>query len=222
MSELTITVRGEHEVRIAPEQATVHLSVTIEGPHREDVVERALALAATVRDGIAAREESGAIAEWSSTRMGVRAERPWNSEGKRLAPVYHATVEFTATFSDLSEMSVWVTEVSVGEGVTIGATVWKLTPETRRRVEQEVAAEAVGVAVSRATAYATALGYERVEPIEVADTGMISSRPTPVVQERGALRAAAAFAAPAGDAGMQFQAEDIVVAATVEARFLAR
>ena len=43
MSEVIITVRGEHELRVAPERATIHLSVSFEGPGRTDVVERTLA-----------------------------------------------------------------------------------------------------------------------------------------------------------------------------------
>ncbi|MDR6865848.1 uncharacterized protein YggE [Microbacterium resistens] len=221
MSDVTITVRGEHEVRIAPERAIIQLSVGQEGADREAVVARALALAAPVREGLVAREAAQSIAEWSSTRLSVRAERPWNSEGKRLAVVYTATVSFTATFSDLSELSVWATEVAVWDGVTIGGTHWQLTPETRARVEREVAASAVGVAVARATAYAEALGRQTVEPVEIADVGLISSPGASSGSPMPAMRAAA-FSLTAVDApAMEFQPDDIVVAATVEGRFLA-
>ncbi len=45
MSEVVITVRGEHETRLAPEEAVVHLSVRTEGPERGEVVERMSRLA---------------------------------------------------------------------------------------------------------------------------------------------------------------------------------
>ncbi|WP_193598683.1 SIMPL domain-containing protein [Microbacterium sp. YJN-G] len=217
MSEVIITVRGEHELRIAPERATVHLSVGVDGPHREDVVQRALSLAEPVRDGIKAREQAGSVTAWTSQRLSVYAERPWNTEGRRLAPVYRASVEFTATFSDISDLSVWITELSAEDGVSVGHMDWHLTPETEREAEREVATRAVGVAVSRAQAYAQALGLQDVTPLEIADRGLISSEVPSVV----AMRAGAGFAMDAS-AAMEFQGEEITVSATVEGRFSAR
>ncbi|MFC9983579.1 SIMPL domain-containing protein, partial [Microbacterium keratanolyticum] len=142
MSDVTITVRGENEVRVAPERATIQAVVRAEGPDRAAVVETALRLAEPLRASITERVEAETIAEWSSKRLSVRAERPWNNEGKRLAPVYYASVDFTATFVDASELSVWVSDVSPWEGIEIGWVNWHLTPETRARVEREVAASA--------------------------------------------------------------------------------
>ena len=216
MSEVIITVRGEHELRIAPERATLHLSVALDGPVRAEVVERTLALAAPVRDEITSRERSGSITEWTSQRLSVYADRPWNSEGKRLAPVYRANIDFTATFSDISEMSVWVTDLSVAEGVGIDHVDWHLTPETEREVEREVATQAVGVAVSRARAYAEALGLHNVTPLEIADRGLISAGGAPMPKV-AAMRGMALDAAPS----MEFRGEEITVSATVEGRFSA-
>ncbi len=218
MSEVIITVRGEHELRVAPERATLHLSVALDGPDRADVVERTLAASAPVRDGIASREESGSVTEWTSQRMSVYADRPWNTEGKRLAPVYRASIDFTATFADFSEMSVWVTDLSVAEGITIGYIDWHLTADTEREVEREVAAQAVGVAVSRARAYAEALGLQNVTPLEIADRGLISAgsgpMPKAVMMRDMAIEATGAPA-------LEFQGEEITVSATVEGRFSA-
>ncbi|WP_309129329.1 SIMPL domain-containing protein [Microbacterium sp.] len=218
MSDVIITVRGEHELRVAPERATISLSVETDGPDRDSVVSGALSLAAPVRESIVQRHDSGTVAEWSSRSIDVRADRPWNSEGKQLDPVYRAAVRFTATFSDVSDMSLWVTEISAWEGVQIGGVDWHLTPQTERAVEREVATQAVGVAVTRAGAYAEALGLHEVTPLEIADRGLISATASPV-QEK-ALRTAAFDMA--GSAPMEFEGEDIVVSATVEARFSAR
>lgn len=219
MSDVIITVRGEHELRVAPERATVHLSVALDGPDRQIVVDRTLSLAAPVRESILAREESGAVTAWTSQRLSIQADRPWNNEGKRLAPVYRAAVDFTATFSDLSEMSVWSTEVSGWDGVTIGYVDWHLTRETEAEVEREVATQAVGVAVSRARAYAQALGLENVTALEIADRGLISESAAPAQMHAKALRGAALDMASAPP--MEFQGEEIAVSATVEARFAA-
>lgn len=221
MSEVTITVRGEHEVRVAPERATVRLSIGQEGPDRGPVVERTLALAAPLREGIEARAASGAVEEWTSRRLTVRSERPWNNEGRRLDPVFHADVEFTATFSDLSDLSLWITEISAAEGVTVLDTTWSLTSATRAAVEREVASEAVAVAVVRANAYAAALGLARVEPVEIADTGLISAGPAPAPAPYAKAMRAEAYAAADAGSGVELQGEDIAVSATVEARFRA-
>jgi len=221
MSEVTVTVRGEHERRVAPERATIRVSVRSEGPERTVVVEHVMRLADPVRRSITERADTGSIVDWTSTRLSVRAERPWSNDGKRLAPVFYASVDFTATFAEASELSIWASDISPWDGVEVGGVEWHLTPETRTQVEQEVAAEAVGVAVTRAEAYAGALGLEQVTPLEIADAGLISkgqgSAEAPLMKARGGI----AFAADAGPA-MEYEPDEIVISATVEARFLAR
>lgn len=219
MSDVTITVRGENERRIRPERATTHVTVRAEGPERTGVVETAMRLAEPVRASIADRQGSGSVTEWTSKRLAVRAERPWNSEGKQLALVYHAAIDFTATFAEASDLSVWVSEISVWDGVDIGGVHWHLTPQTRAETEREVASSAVGVAVQRAEAYATALGLQKVTPVEIADAGLISREQAPAPQMM--MARGAAFAAESAPA-MQYEPEDIVISAAVEARFTAR
>lgn len=220
MSEVTVTVRGEHEARVAPERATIRVSVRTEGPERTAVVDAVMRLAEPVRTSITRRADAGTIVDWSSTRLSVRAERPWNTEGKRLAPVYYASVDLTATFTEASELSMWVSDVSAWDGVEMGWVDWHLTPETRSRVEREVAAAAVGVAVTRATAYASALGLANVTPREIADVGLISSgQPNPAAPMMMKARGGA-FAADSAPA-MEYEPDEIVVTATVEARFSA-
>lgn len=220
MSDVTITVRGQSEERITPERATIRVSVRADGPDRAAVVEHTLRLAEPLRAGLVERSDAGTIADWTSQRLSIRAERPWSSDGKRLAPVYYATVDFTATFTEASELSVWVSDASAWEGVEIGWVDWHLTPETRDRVEREVAASAVGVAVTRAEAYAGALGRSAVVPLEIADVGLISSgQQAPQVtafKARGA-----SFAAADSSPSMEYEPDEIVVSATVEARFTA-
>lgn len=219
MSEVIITVRGEHERRVAPEHAVVTLSVTAEGPDRAEVVARVTARAEPLITDLAARKDAGSVVEWSSKRMSVWSERPW-TDGRRLAPVHHATVDMSATFDDTAVLSGWVSEVAERDGVQISNVDWRLTPLTRASIEREVAAEAVGVAVDRASAYAAALGRDAVTPLEVADVGLLVSHSEPAGAP-GMMRAA--FMSDAGGApGLQFQPDDIVVSAAVEARFTAR
>ncbi|WP_426320086.1 SIMPL domain-containing protein [Microbacterium sp. E-13] len=224
MSDVVITVRGEHETRIAPERAIAHLTIRTEGHERGTVVERMAALSEPVRDELAARKSDGSVAEWTSQRVAVWSERPWNNEGKRLAPVHYASVDFAATFTDFTVLSWWAGEVAEREGVQLGWIEWKLTPGTRAETERAVATAAVGVAVERATSYAAALGLANVSALEIADVGLLSRQdrreaaPAPVM-----LMAKSSFAADSGGApAVQLQPEDIVISAAVEARFAAR
>ncbi|KAA9110391.1 SIMPL domain-containing protein [Microbacterium rhizomatis] len=223
MSEVIITVRGEHETRIAPEEGVARITVKAEGPERGKVVERIAALAFPLRDDLSAREEQGSIVEWSSQRTTVWANRPWNNDGKQLALVHYASVEITATFSDFAALSWWVSDVAEREGVQVDGVTWRLTPETAKKTEADVATEAVRVAVDRATAYAGAIGLSAITPLEIADLGLLThaapdsgGAPAPKM-----MRAMAMGAMDSGPA-VQFQPEDIVVTGAVEARFMAR
>lgn len=226
MNDVVITVRGEHETRLAPERAIAHLTIRAEGPERGAVVERMAAFSEPVRDDLASRKSAGTVAEWSSQRVSVWSERPWSPDGKRLAPVHYATVDFSATFTDFAVLSWWAGEVVEREGVQLGWIDWQLTPETRTATERDAAAGAVAVAVARATAYAGAIGLSTVIPLEIADLGLLSRGDSPAQESQAPrmLMAKASFAADSGGAGpsVQLQPEDIVITAAVEARFSAR
>lgn len=223
MSEVIISVRGENERRIEPERGTVRLSVRADGPERGPVVERIAALAVPVREQLEERKASGAVTEWSSERVSVWSDRPWNQDGTQLPLVHHASVDISATFGDFAALSWWVGEVSEADGVHVGGIEWTLTPETSRLTESDVAAQAVQTAVARATAYARALGLATVTPVEVADLGLLARGQS---ESGGAqpkmMRAMAMDAGVGGAPSFDFQPADIVVSAAVEARFSAR
>jgi uncharacterized protein YggE len=228
MSEVVITVRGQHETRIQPEEAVAHLSVRAEGRERGEVVERMASLAAPLRDDLETRKDAGGVAEWTSQRVAVWANRPWNSEGKQLALVHYASVDFSVTFTDFASLSWWVTEVSERDGVQVDGVTWRLTPATAKATEADVAAQAVKVAVERATAYAGAIGLTTVVPVEIADLGLLtrgeSSSPSPEAAPMMLRASKASFAmdASGGAPAVELQPEEIVVSAAVEARFSAR
>ncbi|MFH8250305.1 SIMPL domain-containing protein [Microbacterium sp. B2969] len=221
MSDVVITVRGEHEARVAPEEGVVRLSVRAEGPERGGVVERISALAEPLRTDLGTRKQQGGVREWSSQRVAVWANRPWSSDGKQLALVHYASVEFSAVFTDFAGLSWWITEVAERDGVQVDGIDWQLTRATAKQAEADVAAEAVRVAVDRATAYARAIGLGAVSPLEIADVGLLSrDEPMPAPMPR---MMKASFAADAGGGpGVELQPEDIIVSAAVEARFSAR
>lgn len=222
MSDVVITVRGEHEVRVAPEEGVVRLSVRAEGHERGSVVERMAATAEPLRADLEARKEQGTVRDWSSQRVSVWANRPWNSEGKQLALVHYASVEFTAVFSDFATLSWWVTDVAERDGVQVDGVDWRLTRTTAKQIEAEVAAEAVRVAVERASAYAQAVGLASVSPVEIADVGLLGRGGSDPVQPVARMMKASFAADAGGGPTVELQPDEIVVSAAVEGRFAAR
>ncbi|PZU49580.1 MAG: SIMPL domain-containing protein [Microbacterium sp.] len=221
MTEVIITVRGESEAHVAPERAVAHITATADGPERGTVVERIAAIAEPVRADLGRRKDAGGVADWASKRVSVWADRPWNTEGKQLDLVHHACVELTATFTDVIALSDWLNGIAATDGLQVGSVDWQLTPETRARVEREVATDAVGVAVERATAYAQAIGRGTVTPVQIADLGLLGdaapTAPSPRMFARASAMSMDAGAAPA----VEFRPDDIIVTAAVEARFTA-
>lgn len=218
MSEVIITVRGESRSDVPPERAVAHVRASVDGPQRGAVVEQIAALAQPVRTELANRKAAGSIEDWSSGRVSVFADRPWNNEGRQLDLVHHASVELTATFADVLALSDWLNAIAATEGLQVGAVDWQLRPETRARIEREVATDAVAVAVERATAYAAAIGLTTVTPLQIADLGLLDGRTSEPAEPRMFARAAMQMdAAPV----VEFQPDDIVITAAVEARFSA-
>lgn len=221
MNEVVVTVRGQSETRVLPERGTARVTVSVDGPDRADVVARVAELASPLRDDLAARQAAGTIESWSSQRTSIWAERPWNAEGKVLDLVHHGSVELAATFTDFTALSDWLNDLAGRDGLHVGSVSWELSPETRARVEREVAVNAVTVAVERATAYASAIGRSTVTPLEIADLGLLTPGRQDVAPRMYAKAAAELMdaAGPAGAVG--FQPDEIVVSAAVEARFRA-
>lgn len=222
MSEVIITVRGEHEDRIPAELGVARVSVRLDGPKREAVVADASALSQQVRDELQSLQSTGAVTQWSSDRVSVWSDRPWSQDGKRLALVHHASVGARAEFSDFAALSDWVTKVSEREGLTVESVTWELTPETAKATEREVAGGAVQVAVDRATAYASAIGLASVAPLEIADVGLLSKGAEESGQGSPKMMRALMAADMGGGPSLEFEPQPIVVRAAVEARFAAR
>ena len=221
MSEVIITVRGEHEQRVAPELAVTRVSVRLDGPERVDVLASATPLVATLREELQKLQDTGAVARWSSERVSVWSDRPWSQDGVQLPLVHHASIGARAEFFDFAALSEWITRIADREGVTVEGIEWTLSPETALSTEREVARGAVQVAVDRAAAYASAIGRASVEALEIADVGLLA-RPGNESAPQARMFAMAADRVGGGSPGLQFEPQPITVAAAVEARFVAR
>jgi uncharacterized protein YggE len=168
--------------------------------------------------------DRGPVTWWSSDRVGVWSERPWNSDGKRLPLVYHAAIGLRAKFSDFEALGRLIEQLAVMDGVAVGGIDWDLTDERRRQVVDEVRRAAVEDAVQKAATYAAASGLGTPAVVAVADPGMLGNggswgEGAPAPFERMAFRSQAM---DAGGAPLSLSPEQIQVSASVDVRFSAK
>ncbi len=224
MTETILTVRGSHSARYPAERATLRVSVNRDGSKREPVFASATVVAEQVRSELSALHDTdaGPVVSWSSGSVRVWGDRPWNSDGKQLAMVYHAVINFTAEFSDFDALSRFVETAATTDGVTVGALEWALTKERQLAADAEMRSRAVADAVAKATAYAHAVGLSGVTAIAIADPGMLGDQASTAGGGYELASARGFMKMDAGTAELSLSPEDIEVSAAVDARFVAR
>jgi uncharacterized protein len=225
MTDTIITVQGEHSAWYPAERAVVRAGVHAWGAKRDAVFDRAKRAADTVRSSIEQHydRDAGPITWWSSDSVRVWAERPWSNDGKQLPPVFHAAQDFTAKFRDFDTLARWVETTAEIPDAVVASITWDLTEATRTSATAEVRSRAVKDAVAKATVFAQSIGLRTVKAIALADPGMLG-------EQGAASGAGGAMASPmlarsfkSADAApeLALKAEEIAVAATVDARFVA-
>ena len=213
-----ITVRGSFSAFERPERGTVHATIAYEGPVMEPVYGRVARDLDAVKASIAPMDDkdNGAVTWWSADQLRTWSNRPWNKDGKQLPLVHHASVGLEVKFRDFSALSRWVGEhVANTEGFRVAHVEWALTAKRREALEKEVRTRAVRDAVTRAQAYADALGLGQVRPVAIADAGMLGKR-TESGPSTAYMRAGAVGGAP----DVELVPEQIEVSAEVDARFV--
>jgi uncharacterized protein YggE len=223
-AETIITVQGTASEWFDAERATVQVTVQHDGPKREPVFEATTSVGAQVTAALAELDGS-AVTRWSSDRVSVWSNRPWNNEGKQLAPVYYAALSASARFQDFDALSAFVERFATVTGVTIASITWDLTEERRLAVTSDIQTKAVQDATVKATTYARAAGLSTVTTLALADPGMLddgSSGGGPQPMPRGAGKMMMAMDAQGGGTPLTFTPDRIEVSASVDARFLAR
>ena len=218
MSDILIKVRGSHSVEVAPERGVVSAEIRFEGASPEPVMERLQRGLHGVRTELEGLEQDGAIERFLVQRVRTSAERPWNQDGKRLPLVHHASVGLAVEFIDFEALATWVGRTAGDEGLRVHHVEWRLTKDSRLKVEREVRQEAVRQAKIRAQDYADALDLGPVAVRSINDVGV--SREVAYESAAMAVPAAAKFA-DAGSAApdLAFDPDDITVYAEVEAAF---
>ena len=223
MTETTISVQGQHVAWYTAERATVVVSISFDGPHRNPVFSAATAALDAVRETVTGRHdaEKGPITWWSADTVRVWSERPWNNEGKQLDPVHHAALDLTAKFNDFTELATWIELVVAIPGANVSGIDWSLTEATQTSATTEVRSRAVKDAVAKATVYAQSIGLGSVTATAIADPGMLGDggSPSPVAMDRMMMKSSFA---PGGGETLELKPEQIEVSAAVDARFVAR
>ncbi|SIN71060.1 SIMPL domain-containing protein [Agromyces cerinus] len=217
-----IAVRGTAEERIAPELGAVSLSVSVSGAERDATLERTSTAHQQLVAEVRALEASGALDTWSAGQLRVSSHRPWNNEGKQLPVVHQASADVEVVFTDLERLGDWVSTISLGDSIGIGGINWRLTDATRKRTQEAAQRAAVADAVAKAAVYAAALGLGTPAPAELADTGLLTAQPVPQ-GGRGERMYAMSLSADMGAGGgpAEFTPAQLVIEASVEARFTA-
>lgn len=225
MAETIITVQGEYSKWYPAERATVVASVHAFGAKRDAVFGRAVAASDAIRALIESDfdKDAGPITWWSSDSVRVWSERPWNNEGKQLAPVYHAAIDFSVKFKDFEVLARWVEAVATIADASVGSISWDLTDATKTSATTEVRSRAVKDAIAKATVFAQSIGLGTVTATALSDPGMLGDpgaapSPAPMFAARGMMKASYdAQGAPQ----LALKPEEIAVSSVVDARFVA-
>lgn len=202
MTRLEIDVAGNAQRQVSPEVATVDFAAVVRGQVRERVHAEAVTLCGTMTEHLGELSAAGTVGEWSNSTIAVHREDHRDSDHR-----YVTRIRLSATFVDVDALAGFLDRWAIVDGVEIGGVHWGLRDATRRRVEDELRAEALADARVKASAYAAALGVESIVPVRIAEPGTGGGAPM-------MMRAAAA-------PGLDLHPEDIAVGVTVEARFVA-
>lgn len=218
MTSLEIVVRGSARRKYPPELADVNVVVHVEGPSREDVYADAARAHNLLVSDMTVLKGSGEIDDWSSESVRVYTYRPYDQKGRLRDPVYSTRIRADARFVDFEALSEFIGRWAATDGVDVGGVRWNVTDENRLAYQRELRKAAVDDAVAKAQAYADAVGRGQVVATQLADPDMLGEGgPSP------RMMLAVADGAPSGGAqpALELRSEDIELAVSVDARFVA-
>jgi len=157
----TITVAGEASLEHAAETGTVRLRVSLEGPDREDILQKSVVLHGSVRDGIAGHHADGNVTVWTADQVRVSSYKVKpNDDGEEAWIRHRADASLTACFTDFPAMEAWLTRIAGRPGLSVDGITWELTETTRGLLDRQVRKAAVMDAVRRADDYTAHLAAD--------------------------------------------------------------
>ncbi|MBW3085605.1 hypothetical protein KEM60_01807 [Austwickia sp. TVS 96-490-7B] len=221
---MEITVVGYKRASVPAERATVHLMAGFESGDKSEAMTRATSLVGKLTAHIQVLEGAGSspITWYAVLPMETRSWRPHSDSGAILPLRHQVSAEVKVKFRDFAALAHFVQQVGGTAGVTLHHVEWTLTEVTQERLRQQLLAQAVAEATSRAVTLATAAGAAEVVPLEIADPGLLSgvggAMTTLSVGGTSWRGAHLSDSSPSGE-GVRVLPEDIVLEAEVHARF---
>lgn len=220
MRGMEITVRSEATGRRQPELSTLWATASAEGTDRAAARQQVTAVMQELVDSL---DELGAsrpdaVRSRVVAPLATRTWQPWGDDGKRLDPRHEVTGRVRVQLADLEALADLTTAWSARDEVALQSPTWSLTDDSQRALHAEVTRDAVRQARERAEVMAEASGFSMVEPLQVADTGLLGGGDD---QRVGQVQAFSAAGAGAADDGYDLTPQDVEVRVTVEARFRA-
>ena len=226
-AETVITVQGAAWADVEPEQCILRFTIATDGPERAPVVERVTASLDAVSATIAALQDAGPVTRWSSDRVHISAQRPWNNDGTPTPLMHHASVSGLAVVSDVHAVADLVDALAVHETVAIDSLEWSLTDARLAHERSEVRTRAVADALEKAEVLTAAIGLGSATAVALADPGMLDGGgsgggpgggPSPRMEKSMMM----AMDARGGGGSLPLRPEPIRVEAAFDARFTAR
>ncbi|BAL92583.1 hypothetical protein AMIS_73630 [Actinoplanes missouriensis 431] len=204
-----IVARGEAVREVPPEIAVVHVRTAAKGRDRESVLERLAERSAAITaalDGFAA-----AIERRETTGLHVHPQT--KRRGEEIA-AYHGSIGTQVLVTDFTVLGDLMLRLAAEELTTVDGPWWQLRPGSRAGAEARRAA--ITDALSRAAEYASAVGAEIAELVEINDGGAgLDDGYTPVAFAAGGARARGAESGPALDLEPEAQTVRAQVRVTV-------
>ena len=210
-----ISVRGEASLEVEPEIAIVNVTIEARDRDRRTVLGRLASRNQQVTGLIKSHGE--AVEKLESGPASVRPDIREKKATERVTR-YLGRVSVRITVRDFTVLGELVTSLADEDLVTVAGPWWALRPDSP--VYRDARLAAARDAMVRAREYAEAFGGGLGGLIEAADTGMLTSAGEhgPRFRAMSASRAAA-FAAGAAEAELDFEPARQTVTAQVEARF---
>jgi uncharacterized protein YggE len=204
-----IVVRGESEVLVMPDRATVQVVVDGNGASQEEAFEAAAALARAVDDVF--DTHSGAFDRVQTTGLVVMPRTKWR-KGENLRTGWRASRTSVAEIHAL-ERAGELLALLAGAGGQLSGLTWEI--DRGHEAFGEARQAAGRDARERAEQYAAALGVTLGGVAWIAEPGLRSAEARPYQMMAMASRAAGGLQ----DDAMEVAPEEITVGATVEVGF---
>lgn len=218
---MDITVAGTYRFAAKPERATLHLSAGFESDAKDEAMRSTTSLVNALHEELVAMKaaDPSPITWFSVLPIRTRAWRPYNDKGKVVPMRYAATASLRVKFRDFQALAKLAGTLGGRPGVTLERVEWALTEITRAKAEAQVVAGAVKRARERAVVMAKAAGAAEVVAVEIADPGLMRDVVSTTDGGYGVVAERSASSGNPDD--IQLVPEDVVISATVHARFRA-